>query len=1111
MKKRLMAVLTSLCMMSALMPAAAFATGGNPGVGGTIPGSIKVGGVTLNSGGVVYAKTDTDGNVITEGADEENYNIMWNGLNLTLNNAKIVHTDGCAIDAEGDLSITLEGNNTVSASDTGDEYEHFDKGLAAIHSTGDITINDGGGKGIGSIDASVVNTVGNHADGIRAAGDINLDNVEVTAEGAKNLENSSTPDYSNGICSDSGDIDIYDNANVTAKSGFGKTSVAGINAANGNVTIRGNATVVASVSMRTAPMNEGDGTKVDGIRANGDVNIAEAAKVNAIGNVSAVTEPEYSGGIYSETGDVVIAGEGTDVYADGGIATKGVAGIHAHGGNVSISAKANVEARVAASTKESLSMEGDGTIADGIRAGKNVDIDNATVEAVGFVFKDKAPSPEFPKYSGGIFSRTGNISIKGEAADVTAESGYGRDDIIGIYAEEGSVNISDKAVVRGLSGGDKYMGWVRDDADGIRALNDITINDATVYAIGGDSGSDSDGIHSEKGNVTIESGKVDAIGGAISEDYYPPANVDLRSTGICAEIGKVIINGGEVYARVDATEGNAANGIFAGGDVDINGGDIHADGAVSDEITYEPATNAAVLNLNNGSNGKSNKMRPEFSQGIFSEAGNENISGAETEVEACGGYAIKSNVAIGTAAGNILMNGGNVRAHGLEDEGAAYGVNAMKNTDGKGGDIIITGGVFSAAGNNGGISYAGDLKASPAAKHAIEMKTGDTIKYTNDVDIFEGHKAVDYKATYAAAKAIKGSPFKAETVVERNLVAEKQYFDSRVMKADAPAGGEQTDANKPGPKTGDDSNMALWAGILVLAADLYIPKGSIGRLPAIAVCGPFGAVKEQCSGLYAHTLAKRGFLTLAFDPSFTGESGGNVRYMASPDINTEDFQAAVDFLSLHERADGDRIGILGICGWGGMAINTAVIDTRVKATAAMTMYDMTRVNAKGYFDAEDSAEARYEKKKALNAQRITDYANGTYALGGGVVDPLPDDAPFFVKDYYVYYKTDRGYHERSLNSNDGWNVTGCLSFMNQPILRYSNEIRSAVLMVHGEKAHSCYFSKDAYADMIKDNPWKDNKELMLIPDAVHTDLYDGGGKDAIPFDKLESFFMEYLK
>ena len=291
---------------------------------------------------------------------------------------------------------------------------------------------------------------------------------------------------------------------------------------------------------------------------------------------------------------------------------------------------------------------------------------------------------------------------------------------------------------------------------------------------------------------------------------------------------------------------------------------------------------------------------------------------------------------------------------------------------------------------------------------------------------------------------------------------------------------------------------------ITLAADIYIPKGSTGRLPAIAVCGPFGAVKEQCSGLYAQTLAERGFLTLAFDPSFTGESGGNVRYMASPDINTEDFQAAVDFLSLHERADGDRIGILGICGWGGMAINTAAIDTRVKATAAMTMYDMTRVNAKGYFDADDSAEARYEKKKALNAQRITDYANGTYAPGGGVVDPLPDDAPFFVKDYYDYYKTDRGYHERSLNSNDGWNVIGCLSFMNQPILRYSNEIRSAVLIVHGEKAHSCYFSKDAFKQLTGDN-----KELMLIPDAVHTDLYDR--VDIIPFDKMACFFNTYLK
>ena len=298
---------------------------------------------------------------------------------------------------------------------------------------------------------------------------------------------------------------------------------------------------------------------------------------------------------------------------------------------------------------------------------------------------------------------------------------------------------------------------------------------------------------------------------------------------------------------------------------------------------------------------------------------------------------------------------------------------------------------------------------------------------------------------------------------------------------------------------------------ITLAADMYVPKDAEGRLPAIAVSGPFGAVKEQCSGLYAQTMAERGFLTIAFDPSFTGESGGNVRYMASPDINTEDFMAAVDFLSLHEKADPDRIGILGICGWGGMAINTAALDTRIKATVASTMYDMTRVNANGYFDSEDSEEARFEKKKAACAQRLEDLKNGEYKLGGGVVDPLPEDAPFFVADYYDYYKTDRGYHERSLNSNGGWNVTGCESFMNQPILQYSNEIRSAVLLIHGEKAHSCYFSKDAYADMIKDSKYADNKELLIIPDAVHTDLYDGGGKDAIPFDKLESFYREYLR
>ena len=298
---------------------------------------------------------------------------------------------------------------------------------------------------------------------------------------------------------------------------------------------------------------------------------------------------------------------------------------------------------------------------------------------------------------------------------------------------------------------------------------------------------------------------------------------------------------------------------------------------------------------------------------------------------------------------------------------------------------------------------------------------------------------------------------------------------------------------------------------ITLAADLYQPKGATSKLAAIAVCGPFGAVKEQASGLYAQKMAERGFLTIAFDPSFTGESGGEPRYMASPDINTEDFQAAVDFLSVQENVDPERIGIIGICGWGGLALNAAALDTRVKATVAATMYDMSRVNANGYFDAEDSEEARYEKKKALNAQRILDYKADTYELGGGVVDPLPDDVPFFVKDYYDYYKTARGYHPRSLNSNGGWNKIGCMSFLNQPILCYTHEIRSAVLVMHGEKAHSCYFSKDAFAAMVKDSPYAGNKELLLIPDAVHTDLYDGGGKDAIPFDKLEQFFKESLK
>lgn len=296
---------------------------------------------------------------------------------------------------------------------------------------------------------------------------------------------------------------------------------------------------------------------------------------------------------------------------------------------------------------------------------------------------------------------------------------------------------------------------------------------------------------------------------------------------------------------------------------------------------------------------------------------------------------------------------------------------------------------------------------------------------------------------------------------------------------------------------------------ITLAADMYTPKTAGGKLPAIAVSGPFGAVKEQASGLYAQTMAERGFLTIAFDPSFTGESGGEPRYMASPDINTEDFQAAVDFLSVQENVDPEKIAIIGICGWGGMALNAAAIDTRIKAAVASTMYDMTRVNAKGYFDAEDSEEERYKKKAVLNAQRTKDFKNGTYALAGGVADVVPDDAPFFVKDYYDYYKTERGYHKRSLNSNGGWNVTGCISFMNQPILRYSNEIRSAVLIIHGEKAHSCYFSKDAYNDMINGNPYKENKKLLIIPNAVHTDLYDK--TDIIPFEEIEKFIRNAVK
>ncbi len=292
---------------------------------------------------------------------------------------------------------------------------------------------------------------------------------------------------------------------------------------------------------------------------------------------------------------------------------------------------------------------------------------------------------------------------------------------------------------------------------------------------------------------------------------------------------------------------------------------------------------------------------------------------------------------------------------------------------------------------------------------------------------------------------------------------------------------------------------------ITLVADLYIPQQhDAKKLSAIAVSGPFGAVKEQSSGLYARTMAERGFLTLAFDPSYTGQSGGKPRNVASPDINTEDFCAAVDYLSTRKEVDPERIGIIGICGWGGMALNAAAIDTRIKATVTVTMYDMSRVTANGYFDSMDK-QARYALRKRLNAQRSEDARNGTYALAGGVVDPLPDDAPQFVKDYYDYYKTKRGYHPRSLNSNSGWNITSSLSFMNTPLLAYSDEIRSAVLMIHGEKAHSRYFSEDAYKRLTGEN-----KELLIIPGASHVDLYDNQA-GVIPYDKIESFFTKSLR
>ena len=290
-----------------------------------------------------------------------------------------------------------------------------------------------------------------------------------------------------------------------------------------------------------------------------------------------------------------------------------------------------------------------------------------------------------------------------------------------------------------------------------------------------------------------------------------------------------------------------------------------------------------------------------------------------------------------------------------------------------------------------------------------------------------------------------------------------------------------------------------------LAADLYVPKNVEGKLAAIAVSGPFGAVKEQSSGLYAQHMAERGFLTIAFDPSYTGESGGEPRRMASPDINTEDFLAAVDFLSTCDLVDSERIGIIGICGFGGMAINAAALDPRIKATVTSTMYDMSKVNVEGYFASEDTPEQRQEKRRTLAAQRTKDYAAGNYERAGGVIDPLPEDAPWFVKDYHAYYKTPRGYHERSGNSTDGWNIIGCQSFLNQPLLAWAGEIETPVLLIHGEKAHSRYFSEYAFGLLTGAN-----KELMIIPGASHVDLYDDVA-GVIPYDRMEAFFVKNLK
>lgn len=378
------------------------------------------------------------------------------------------------------------------------------------------------------------------------------------------------------------------------------------------------------------------------------------------------------------------------------------------------------------------------------------------------------------------------------------------------------------------------------------------------------------------------------------------------------------------------------------------------------------------------------------------------------------------------------------------------------------------------------------MKRLMGALLCLMLVSGMTGYAKADSKIHADSEAVAQKQT--ATGSVKTEAEKMLKTKELNLVSE---WDKTFPKSGKTGHKKVTFINRYG---------------ITLAADMYIPKNAAGKLPAIAVCGPFGAVKEQCSGLYAQAMAERGYLTIAFDPSFTGESGGEPRYMASPDINTEDFMAAVDFLSVQDNVDPDRIGIIGICGWGGLALNAAALDTRIKATAVSTMYDMSRVNANGYFDSENSEEQRHAKKTAMNALRTEEYKNGKYSRAGGCLPlPVPEDAPFFVKDYSEYYKG-RAYHSRSLNSNEGWNRIGCMSFMNQPILQYSNEIRNAVLIIHGDKAHSYYFGKDAYEAMIRNSKYAANKELLTIQGASHTDLYDN--LDVIPFDKIQKFFKE---